>query len=330
MIMSSADLNTWREKFSQLADPHILQTEEWGYLKSAFGWKVDWIFIQNQPVQILFRLLPLGFKIAYLPKPRLILNDPGLIKEFDKICRGQRVIFLKIEPDHFEEDGSEAAISDKWKIGRAIQPRRTILVDISGSEDQWLERMKQKTRYNIKLAVKKGVSVVESDDLDQFYAMIEETAEREKFGIHTKSYYQKAYQLFAKKDQVALLIASYEGIPLAGLMVFRIGKRAWYFYGASNNLERNRMPTYLLQFEAMRWAKSKGCEIYDLWGIPDEDESTLERDFESRSDGLWGVYRFKRGFGGVVHRSSPAYDRVYNPILYELIRFVQKTRGDLL
>jgi len=328
--MSSADLNTWREKFSQLADPHILQTEEWGYLKSAFGWKADWIFIQNQPVQILFRLLPLGFKIAYLPKPRLNLNDPGLIKEFDKICRGQKVIFLKIEPDHFEDDGSETAISDKWKVGRAIQPRRTILVDISGSEDQWLERMKQKTRYNIKLAVKKGVSVVESDDLDQFYAMIEETAEREKFGVHTKAYYQKAYQLFAKKDQVALLIASYEGIPLAGLMIFRIGKRAWYFYGASNNLERNRMPTYLLQFEAMRWAKSKGCEIYDLWGIPDEDESTLERDFESRSDGLWGVYRFKRGFGGMVQRSSQAYDRVYNPILYELIRFIQKTRGDLL
>ncbi len=78
------------------------------------------------------------------------------------------------------------------------------------------------------------------------------------------------------------------------------------------------MPAYLLQWEAMRWAKSKGAEEYDLWGVPDEDEITLESQFESRQDGLWGVYRFKRGFGGKILRAAPALDKVYNPLLYKL------------
>jgi lipid II:glycine glycyltransferase (peptidoglycan interpeptide bridge formation enzyme) len=99
-------------------------------------------------------------------------------------------------------------------------------------------------------------------------------------------------------------------------MVFANGLRAWYVYGASNNEERNRMPTYLLQWEAIRWAKSKGCEEYDLWGVPDENEEMLEANFESRHDGLWGVYRFKRGFGGELKRAAQALDKVYNPLLY--------------
>ena len=91
-----------------------------------------------------------------------------------------------------------------------------------------------------------------------------------------------------------LLVAEYDGRLLAGLMVFARGSRAWYFYGASNDEERNRMPAYLLQWEAMRWAKSRGCSEYDLWGVPDAEEDALEEGFSTRSDGLWGVYRFKR------------------------------------
>jgi len=111
-------------------------------------------------------------------------------------------------------------------------------------------------------------------------------------------------------------------------MVFALGKRAWYFYGASNDRERNRMPTYLLQFEAMRWAAARGCAQYDLWGVPDEDEETLEAGFEQRSDGLWGVYRFKRGFGGLLRRAAPTYEKVYNPLLYALYRRWAARRGE--
>ncbi|MFN8426455.1 MAG: peptidoglycan bridge formation glycyltransferase FemA/FemB family protein [Anaerolineales bacterium] len=113
-----------------------------------------------------------------------------------------------------------------------------------------------------------------------------------------------------------ILLAEYEGKPLAALFVARNGNRAYYLYGASTDEERNRMPTYLLQWEAMKWAKARGCEEYDLWGVPDEDEATLEANFETRHDGLWGVYRFKRGFGGELKRAVQALDRVYNPLLY--------------
>jgi lipid II:glycine glycyltransferase (peptidoglycan interpeptide bridge formation enzyme) len=101
-------------------------------------------------------------------------------------------------------------------------------------------------------------------------------------------------------------------------MVARSGDQAYYLYGASTDEERNRMPTYLLQWEAMKWAMARGCKEYDLWGVPDEDEPTLEASFEERHDGLWGVYRFKRGFGGELRRAAQALDRIYNPLLYKL------------
>jgi lipid II:glycine glycyltransferase (peptidoglycan interpeptide bridge formation enzyme) len=113
-------------------------------------------------------------------------------------------------------------------------------------------------------------------------------------------------------------MADFEGEDLAGLMVFFQGKRAWYFYGASSGKRRDLMPAYAVQWEAMRWAREKGCTLYDLWGVPDEDEDKLESQFESRTDGLWGVYRFKRGFGGKLVRSAGPWDRVYNPALYRL------------
>ncbi|MBN2146769.1 MAG: peptidoglycan bridge formation glycyltransferase FemA/FemB family protein, partial [Anaerolineales bacterium] len=113
-----------------------------------------------------------------------------------------------------------------------------------------------------------------------------------------------------------LLIAEFDHEPLGALMVFTRGKRAWYFYGASSDLHRDRMPNYLLQWEAMRWARSQGCTEYDLWGVPDANLTTLEKQFTERSDGLWGVYRFKRGFGGELRRAASAWDRVYNSLLY--------------
>jgi lipid II:glycine glycyltransferase (peptidoglycan interpeptide bridge formation enzyme) len=180
--------------------------------------------------------------------------------------------------------------------------------------------MKQKTRYNIRLAAKKGVRVQPSPDLDIFYSLMEVTGERDAFGVHSRDYYRRAYELFHPLGECELLLAEFEGQPLAALMVFAYGSRAWYFYGASSSQHRELMPTYLLQWEAMRWARARGCDEYDLWGVPDEDEATLEANFESRSDGLWGVYRFKRGFGGQLCRGQGPWDRVYLPSLYGLYR----------
>jgi len=177
-------------------------------------------------------------------------------------------------------------------------------------------RMKQKTRYNIRLAEKKGVTVRAWDDIESFHKMMLLTGGRDGFGVHSLEYYRHAYELLHPKQMGELLLAEYESKPLAALFIARNGNRAYYLYGASTDEERNRMPTYILQWKAMKWAKARGCEEYDLWGVPDEDESTLEAIFEKRHDGLWGVYRFKRGFGGELKRAVQAMDRIYNPFLY--------------
>jgi lipid II:glycine glycyltransferase (peptidoglycan interpeptide bridge formation enzyme) len=191
------------------------------------------------------------------------------------------------------------------------------VVDLQGTEDQILARMKQKTRYNIRLARRKGVVIRQTGDVETFYQLMEITAERDAFGVHNRTYYQQAFDLFEPRGQCALLIAEFEEQPLAGLMVFTRGKRAWYFYGASSNEQRQLMPTYLLQWIAMQWAKAQGCLEYDLWGVPDAELEELETGFMERDDGLWGVYRFKRGFGGDLRRSAPTWDRVYNPLFYK-------------
>ncbi|MEW6286654.1 MAG: peptidoglycan bridge formation glycyltransferase FemA/FemB family protein [Chloroflexota bacterium] len=315
MIVSLSDWN--RFLLSHHPNAHLLQTGEWGELKSAFGWKPVRIINEEAGVQILFRRLPLGFTIGYIPKA--IINNQFLSEQFwneiNAVCKSHRAIFLKLEPDQWE---NETPITNHQLLlsPHNIQPPRTLIVDLRGSEEEILARMKQKTRYNIRLAEKKGVTVRAWDDIASFHKMMLVTGGRDGFGVHSLEYYRCAYELFHPKGMCELLVAEYEGKPLAALFVARHGNRAYYLYGASTDEERNRMPTYLLQWEAMKWAKARGCEEYDLWGVPDEDEATLEANFETRRDGLWGVYRFKRGFGGQLKRAVQAMDKVYNPLLY--------------
>ena len=328
--MPETSLADWNSFLINHPNAHMLQTGEWGELKSAFGWKPVRLILDDGPgAQILFRRLPLGLTLAYLPKPvfsaqQVAFSDPFWV-EVDAVCKMKRAIFLKIELDTWQDSAipAEAPFGDNKGPGvrvspHNIQPPRTIIVDLRGTEDELLARMKQKTRYNIRLAQKKGVTVRPWDNLPAFHEMMLVTGGRDGFGVHSLDYYQRAYELFHPTGMAELLVAEYEGVPLAALMVFARGGRAWYVYGASNDEERNRMPTYLLQWEAMRWSRSRGAQEYDLWGVPDEDVETLEAKFTERSDGLWGVYRFKRGFGGRLKRASQALDRVYNPWLYKL------------
>ena len=310
MIVSLTD---WNHFLSQHPNAHLLQTGEWGELKFAFGWKPVRIVKGDLGVQILFRKLPLGFTVAYIPKANL---DQSLLPEVDSACKQNHAIFLKLEPDFWVGEQPETWNLELETSPHNIQPPRTIIVDTLRSEDEILAKMKQKTRYNIRLAEKKGVTVRAWDNIEAFHSMMLVTGGRDGFGVHSLEYYQRAYELLHPKDMCEILVAEYEGKPLAALFVARNGHRAYYLYGASTDAERNRMPTYLLQWEAMKWAKAHGCEEYDLWGVPDEDGATLEANFETRQDGLWGVYRFKRGFGGELKRAAQAMDRVYNPLLY--------------
>ncbi len=345
----------WDEAISQFPDAHLLQSCNWGELKARFGWEVVRVKDGIQ-AQILFRKIIPGVTMGYIAKGPVFdgeLNvfsekDGGIWREVDEICRRKRAIFLKVEPDAWSGpdlkpgDPPQYNHANRWSFPEhfcpagfdlsihSIQPPRTILVDLRGDEDEILARMKQKTRYNIKLSSKRGVSVHSSKDLELFHNLLKTTGERDRFGVHSLAYYQSCYDLFYPQRACELLLAEYEGRPLAALMVFARGNRAWYFYGASNNEHRELMPAYLLQWEAMRWARQQGCQVYDLWGIPDHDEKTLEEQFENRSDGLWGVYRFKRGFGGKVVRSAGPWDRVYNPIAYQAYRlWLRRTQRDI-
>ncbi len=323
-------LSEWNEFIKTHPEAHLLQTGAWGELKSEFGWKVVRLIADDCGAQVLFRTLPAGFTIGYIPKGPVGCNWEGLISEIDQVCQENRAIFLKLEPDDWGETCHEFDFSSHgWKASRPIQPRRTIFININADEEAILAEMKQKTRYNIRLAEKKEITVKASTDIEAFHQMMVITGKRDGIHAHSREYYQRAYNLFHADGKCELFFACFEDQPIAAIMVFASGDMSWYMYGASTEVERNRMPTYLLQWEAIRWAKSKGCAFYDLWGIPDVDEEELEGSFAQKHshDGLWGVYRFKRGFGGKVMRSAGAWDRIYFPAIYQLYTQIMKLRG---
>lgn len=301
---------------------HILQTPQWGALKSEFGWAAETL---PGGLLVLFRRLPLGLSVAYVPKAPPEGDWAAWLATLHTLCRQRRAVFLRIEPDAWREDSLPYDYEAQgFQPAAPIQPPRTLLIDLQGSEEDLLARMKQKTRYNIRLAEKKGVAVQPATNVEMFAKMMVETSTRDGFGIHPAAYYRRAYELFHPAGLCALLVAEHAGQPLAGLMIFAVGGRAWYLYGASASEQRHLMPTYLLQWEAMRWARARGCQTYDLYGVPDVAEDVLEAEFTRRNDGLWGVYRFKRGFGGAVRRSKGAWDKVYNPFLYNLFKLLRR------
>jgi len=327
--MATVSLIEWDCFLQSYPDAHILQTSAWGQLKTSFGWEPIYVINETAGTMILFRHVPGGFNVAYIPKGPVGKDWGSLWPEIDSLCKQKRTVFLKVEPDLWETDGPCSNIYGfNNHISATIQPRRTILVDLNGDETNWLERMKQKTRYNIRLAEKKGIVIRPSTDIQLFTKMMDVTGFRDNFGVHSEAYYQRAFDLFYPSGSCELLMAYYDSKPIAGLIVFWRGERAWYLFGASTNEERNRMPTYLLQWETMRWAAAKGCKSYDLWGVPDCDEDELENGFEERSEGLWGVYRFKRGFGGTIKRSEPARERVYMPIIYSAYNLLKRNKEE--
>ena len=325
--MSLLNSTEWDNFLISYPDAHILQTSEWGTLKASFGWDIYRIAAGSAGAQILSRNLPFGLRFAYVPKGPVSIAQDSLDEfwvEVNALCQARKAVFLKVESDSWQSAANSFlsnTLPSEFRVSKyEIQPPRTLVVDLTPEEDQILGSMKQKTRYNVRLAARKGIVVRTSDDVNVFSELMDITSRRDDFGVHSTDYYRLAYDLFYPHEGCELFLAEYDSQPLAAIMVFIRGSRAWYFYGASSNRHRNRMPTYLLQWEAMRWAKSRGCQTYDLWGVPDVELETLESEFMKRHDGLWGIYRFKRGFGGQLKRSDPARDVVYRPTLYEAYR----------
>jgi lipid II:glycine glycyltransferase (peptidoglycan interpeptide bridge formation enzyme) len=324
---------------------HILQTAAWGRLKSAYGWSSEIAAVADGSqivagALLLFRRLPLRLgTMAYLPMGHYInithRSERGdratlLQTAIRRACRRHRAAFLKWEPGIYDDadDAPDFAAAGFRHSPQTIQPPRTILIDIAADDEAILARMNQGTRRKIRQSQKNGIIYKEAErgEVERFTRMMQTTGTRNAFGVHEASYYTLAYDLFVPQH-AALIVAEHDGDPLAGVMVFALGKTAWYLYGASSNEKRSLMGAYGVQWAAIQWAKRRGCTVYDLWGIPDEEESALETQFESRSDGLWGVYGFKRGWGGRVARSAGAWDAVYNPLFYAGYKWMLRRRG---
>ena len=285
--------------------------------------------------QIISNAFAARLSILYAPKgPVLDWTNESLrnrvLNDLQSLAKKQGAIFLKMDPDvvlgtgipngggDVIDNGGQAVMSELerrgWRLSSdQIQFKNTVLIDLHPSEEEILARMKQKTRYNIRLAEKKGVLVRIGtlEDLDMLYKMYAETSVRDRFVIRDNGYYQTVWKTFMSSEEPTCepLIADVDGEPVAGIFVFYFAGRAYYVYGMSRNAHREKMPTYLLQWEAMKRAKAKGCDVYDLWGAPDVFDE---------SDSMWGVYRFKEGLGGEVVRTLGAWDFAPNPFWYKM------------
>ncbi|HAX68209.1 MAG TPA: hypothetical protein DCY14_01250 [Anaerolineae bacterium] len=278
------------------------------------------------------------FSIFYAPKGPLMdwTNEPlreRVLDDLQSFAKKQGAIFLKLDPDvvlgrgvpvsvdEVTENSGQAMRSDLMRRGWVessdqIQFRNTVMVDLSASEEDILMRMKQKTRYNVRLAEKKGVAVRVGtvEDLPALYKMYAETSVRDGFVIRDEEYYMTVWKLFMQdavngQPSAVPLIAEVDNEPVAAIFLFMFAGRGYYVYGMSRDKHREKMPTYLLQWAAMKHAKAHGCLTYDLWGAPDVFDE---------SDSMWGVYRFKEGLGGDVVRTLGAYDFAPSKFWYSM------------
>lgn len=315
------DRSRWHTALHDLPSPHVLQSWEWGEVKRRHGWSAARLLWQEEerPVGAVLvlqrKLSPTPWSILYVPKGPILDYTKGthlerVLTDLEAYARQRGALFCKIDPDTNLTSVRQALTGRGWRYsGEQIQFQNTALLDLTPPEEDLLMSMKSKTRYNIRLAGRRGVTVRGGgpSDIALFYAMYAETGERDGFLIRPLSYYRDAWRTFLDAGLARMLLAEVEGEAVAGLILFRFGETAWYMYGASTSAYRDRMPNYALQWEAIRWAKQAGCTTYDLWGAP----QVLEE-----RDPLWGVWRFKEGLGAVLAPHLGAYDYPARRLLY--------------
>lgn len=360
--------DTWNALIAGLPAPHLLQTWQWGELKSAYGWQMlprSWQAANGKTeaaALVLERVLSIGrlqlpIKILYAPRgPLLDWANPAAraaaIAGLKTLAHRRGAVFIKIDPEVIvgrgvpsQPEAAEEPLGTQVKLelqqagwlfsNEQIQFRNTVWLDISGSEDEILAGMKQKARYNLRLAQRKGVTVrpAAAAELPQLYRLYAETATRDGFVIRPQEYYLQLWRSFMTSGMAYPLLALVDGEIVAGLVLFVFAGKAWYLQGMSRPLHRDKMPNYLLQWEAIRLARAAGARTYDLWGAPDSFD---------QPDALSGVYRFKEGWGGQVIRTlgawdypaRPAFYRLYTQILPRLLdrmrlRGMQRTRQEV-
>lgn len=276
----------------------FLQSKEWFDFQKSLGRKV-W---QIGEIGVIKYNLPFGKSYLYSPRCESKFLSDLFFKKIKDVAKQENSIFFKIEPQDKVDLG-------KYKFVKShnIQPIKTLILDISKPEQELLNQMHYKTRYNIGLADKKGIKIRKDKKLfDEFWKLMQETTKRDKFRPHPKEYYRKMLEI----PGIELFVASYKDKIVAANIVVFYKKQTIYLHGASDYEHRNLMAPHLLQWEQIKEAKKRGCLEYDFWGI---DEKKLP-----------GVTRFKKGFGGREISYPGAYDLIFQPLWYKIYQIARK------
>ena len=347
----------WNEFIAENNPECFLQSWQWGEFQKDAGKKVWRLGILEEAsggrltaaAQIIESDLPFGANYLYCPRgpvfgkfevkeERLEVFD-ALIGEIKKIAGKGRSLFLRIDPPWETNLASGVAYRENPRYFRKspneIQPKDTLILDLTKTEEQLLSEMKQKTRYNIRLAEKRGVEILVASEpekyLPEFWELIEETSRRNEISSHDEKYYRKMLKALrgsnsGKDDSKTvpvlnsrLYLARYENRIIAANIALFFGKLAVYLHGASSDRYRNVMAPYLLQWKQIKHARETGCRTYDFWGITVNDEKETWR----------GITRFKMGFGGKEKRYIGAFDLPFDKVKYDLYIGAKKAAGFL-
>ncbi len=312
------------------------QSLEWGKVKT--NWIKEVVLAEDENHKIIgsicvwIRKMPIFGNMMYASRgPVCDIHNEDVLKQLTEGVRelGKKynAFVFRMEPDIKKNDKEFREIVEKigYKVKDdakdfkdEIQPRFVFRLDIKGkTEDEILAGCHQKTRYNIRLAKRKGVEIREGnrEDLKDFHKIMIETGSRDGFIIRSLEYFEKMYDELAPKH-MKVLMAYYEGKPISGIIPIMYGNKTWYLYGASSNEHRNLMPNYLLQWEMIRQAIQNGCDVYDFRGVSGVvDESHPQ----------YGLYRFKKGFGAEFTEFIGEVYLPFKPLTYKLYKFAEKS-----
>ncbi len=328
-----------KSPFNLLAQ-HPVQSWEWGEFKKKTGVEVVRLASFHKETmqagyQISFHPVPkTSYSVGYFPKGPL--PDDDLLEALIDVGRRRNALYIKLDPNVQTKDGQEVfqELSKKFdlRLGRTVFTPNTFFIDLTKSEDELLASMKSKSRYNIRLAKRHGVTVHEDNStkaIETYLRLTRETATRQGFYAHDEEYHRLLWEILhtsmerAGQDPIArLLVAKYTKEILVTWMVFVFHKTLYYPYGASSSKHQNLMASNLMMWEAMRFGKTLGCQLFDLWG-------SLGSNPDPKNP-WYGFHRFKEGFGGELIHFVGTYDLVIQPQLYPLFRFAEDARWKVL
>ncbi len=307
------------------------QAAAWAELKSAFGWEAVRLATPDHGAAAQMLIRPYrGLAVAYVPRGPVGF-DAALIEEMARVARSRRAAFLRVEPDVLETDPAAGRLTaDLIGAGfrpsdRTLQPRSSIRLSLAPTEEQLLASLSKGHRADIRRAEREGVSVragsIDSDP-EVLQQMLAATRERKEFGFHSAAYWRRLMNAFG--DAARLLVAERDDTPVAASLVLAWGRHGIYLAAGSTRAGLDHRAAHLLQWHAIRWARERGAQSWDLWGIADArgrhelaaaggatETELATLDAEARRDPLDGVYRFKKGWGGEVVRMLPAFDRAF-------------------